>query len=88
MPDKKKCGNPIWCSKQVQGRVRTRAKASHRTMGNEVAAMLDELDGRIVPMNVPVLQGEKKPEDDYRDSADFAALEYCRGNREPEEEGK
>jgi hypothetical protein len=56
-------------------------------MGNEVAAMLDELDGKIAALNVPVLE-EKKPEEDYRDSADFAALEYCRGNREPEEEGK
>ena len=69
MPDKKACGNPIWCSKEIQERVRTRAKASHRTMGNEVAAMLDELDGRqrkqkekVAALNVPVLT-EKKLED-------------------------
>jgi hypothetical protein len=62
MTEGKKCGNPIWCSKQVQERVRMRAKASHRTMGNEVAAMLDELDGRIAALNVPVLE-EKKPEE-------------------------
>ena len=43
---KKKCGNPIWCSKETQERVRARAKASRRSMGNEVAAMLDELAKR------------------------------------------
>ena len=59
MEEKKKaCGNPIWCSKSVQERVRARAKLSHRTMGNEVAAMLDELD-KIAALNVPVL-GEKE----------------------------
>ena len=62
MTEGKKCGNPIWCSKEIQERVRTRAKASHRTMGNEVAAMLDELDGKIAALNVPVLI-ERKLED-------------------------
>lgn len=60
---KKACGNPIWCSKEIQERVRTRAKLSHRTMGNEVAAMLDELDGKIAALNVPVLQEKRKLED-------------------------
>lgn len=44
--EKKKCGNPIWVSKEVQERVRKRAKKNHRTMGNEVAAIMDELEGK------------------------------------------
>ena len=63
MEEKKKaCGNPIWCTKEIQERVRKRAKGSHRTMGNEVAAMLDELDAkdRIAALNVPVLQESVK----------------------------
>ena len=58
----KKCGNPIWCSKEVQGRVKARAQKNRRTMGNEVAAMLDELD-KVAALNVPVLQEPKAPEE-------------------------
>jgi hypothetical protein len=64
MTDKKACGNPIWCDSETKEFYRKRAARNHRTMGNELAAIREDLEreDKITALNVPVLDEKKTGE--------------------------